>query len=269
MESDSKLYCPNPEERPTTASVSRFFENIRAELDLLPSASAQLLLTYYTEAGLLGRPFKRGFFQHHFVENVAKATRRIFDSSKTPRILDLGCGMGTQSMFFAMCGATVLGVDMDGDALQVAQQRMALYEKSSGRRLNLRFIEADAFQFDFAAAGPVDVIYSLFAFNMIQPTTLLLDRLLPALRPGGLLIVQDGNRKMWFNRIFRRRPVLSAAELAKQLEKRGLQMEAVSGLYALPPFLWRIPSFAEPIDRTLRARELFAGSFLHVARSGE
>ncbi|HJQ10185.1 MAG TPA: class I SAM-dependent methyltransferase [Gemmatimonadaceae bacterium] len=269
MKSDSKLFCPNPKERPTTASVSRFFENIGAELDLLPSASARLLRTYYTEAGLLGRPFKRGFFQHHFVQNVAKATRTIFDTSKAPRILDLGCGMGTQSIFFAMRGATVIGIDMDSAALRVARQRTALYAEASDRRLNVRFIEADAFQFDFAAAGPVDVIYSLFAFNMIQPTTLLLDRLIPALRPGGLLIVQDGNRKMWFNRIFRRRPVLSAGELANQLEKRGFNMEDVSGLYALPPFVWRTPSIAEPIDRTLRGSELFAGSFLHIARSRE
>jgi SAM-dependent methyltransferase len=269
MKSDSKLFCPNPKEPPTTASVSRFFENIGAEVDLLPSASAQLLRTYYREAGLLGRPFKRGFFQHHFVQNVAKATRTIFDPSKAPRILDLGCGMGTQSIFFAMNGASVVGVDLDGAALGVARQRTALYEQASGRHFNVRFIEADAFQFDFGAAGPVDVIYSLFAFNMIQPTTLLLDRLLPALRPGGLLIVQDGNKKMWFNRIFRRRAVLSAGELAIQLEERGLRMEDVSGLYALPPFLWRAPSIAEPIDRTLRGRELFAGSFLHIARSRE
>ena len=267
MRSDVKLYCPNQEERPTTSSVLRFFENIATELDLLPPASARLLRDYYMEAGLLGRPFKRGFFQHHFVRNVAKATRAIFDSSRTPRILDLGCGMGTQSIFFALNGATVLGVDMDGTALKVARERTALYEKMSGRGLDLRFMEANAFEFDFRAAGPLDVIYSLFAFNMIQPTTLLLDRLLPALRPGGLLIVQDGNRKMWFNRIFRRRPVLSKSELADQLEKRGLQIEDVSGLYALPPFVWRAPSIAEPIDRTLRDRELFAGSFLHIARS--
>lgn len=269
MRAESKLFCPQPGERPTPASVSRFFENIETEVRLLPGAPARLLLEYYREAGLLGRPFKRGFFEHHFVQNVAKAARTIFDGARTPRVLDLGCGMGTQSIFFALSGATVLGVDMDGDALRVAKQRSALYEKSSGKRLDVRFVEADAFQFDFSGSGAVDVIYSLFAFNMIQPTNVLLDRLLPALRPGGLLIVQDGNRKMWFNRIFRRRPVLSRSELAEQLEKRGLRMEAVGGLYALPPFLWRLPALAEPIDRTLRGKELFAGSFLHIARSRE
>lgn len=41
------------------------------------------------------------------------------------RVIDLGCGIGTQALTFAQYGAYVIGVDFSGKSLQVANKRIA------------------------------------------------------------------------------------------------------------------------------------------------
>lgn len=266
MTDSGALFIPDAGTPPNEAAVDRFFGNIGHEIQRAPDGEdARRLGAYYREAGLLHRPDKKRFFQHHFVTNVAAALPILFGNSSHPRIVDLGCGMGTQSILLALCGAEVIGVDLDEQALAVAERRARLYADASGRRVDARFVCANALELDFAALAPVDAVYSLFAFNMIQPSAALLDRMVPALAPRAVVVIQDGNRRMWFNRLFRPRPVLSASELQHVFRERGLDARS-TGLYAVPPLAWLLPALASPLDRVLRRSELFSGSLLHIAR---
>ena len=59
------------------------------------------------------------------------------------RVLDLGCGAGTEVGFLAGLGATSVGIDLSVDALTIA----------SAEHGSARFVQADATQLPFAAGS--------------------------------------------------------------------------------------------------------------------
>ena len=154
------LYLPEPGTVLSEANVQAWFANIAVELAeaSLDRGGKEALGAYYRDAGLL-RPAKATCFRAHFARPMAIALRHLFGTgSPRPRILDLGCGMGTQSLLFALLGAEVLGVDLDGGALETLGARMLFYEQKCGRPLAIERFEADTFSFDYQAHGPFDGI---------------------------------------------------------------------------------------------------------------
>lgn len=248
----------------------RWFQNIERELAVLPLTERQKssFRDYYEEAGLL-RAWRCPFFRHHYAIPLSIAVREMFSTGNAPRILDLGCGTGTQSLLFALLGARVVAVDMDETALEVLRKRKVLYEEQSGGTLDISVYCGNVFELDFAALGPFDAVYSLFAFNMMQPSSDLLSRLGPHLTERAVIAIQDGNRSHFFNRLFRpRKTVASKDELGVLLREIGFDHVRHVGGYAIPPLFWRIlpPRALEPLDRACARSELLAVSYLHLAK---
>ncbi|MCG3189240.1 MAG: hypothetical protein LKCHEGNO_01531 [Burkholderiaceae bacterium] len=265
--SEPRLFVPRSIEGLTQDDVWRWFLNIEREIGLLSLSSAErkAFESYYRSAGLL-RGWRRPFFRHHYSRPLWLATSRLFGTTQQPRILDLGCGTGTQSLLFALLGAKVVGVDMDERALSVLSKRKALYEQTSGRRLCLTLLSGDVFELDLQGLAPLDGVYSLFAFNMMQPTAELLNRLSPRLDHGAIIAIHDGNREHFFNAIFRRR-FASTRALQSMLRSVGFSEVERLGGYAIPPVFWAIVprQVLDPVDRLLTKSERLAVSYLHVA----
>ena len=78
--------------------------------------------------------------------------------------------MGTQAIFFAYHGFKVTVLDMDGEALNIGLKRKAYYERVLSKTLDVEFVENNALEFSWEEISEIKGIYSLFAFNMIQPT---------------------------------------------------------------------------------------------------
>ncbi len=268
MSDESVLRLPPESAALTQQDVWDWFGNVPRELEVLPldDAERSLLEGYYRDAGLL-REWRRPFFRHHYTYPLLLATRAIFDRHQRPCILDLGCGTGTQSLLFALLGARVVGVDMDATALGILAKRKALYESQIGRTLDISTHCGNVFELDFGPLGPFDAVYSLFAFNMMQPTAKLLDRLAPHLRDGAVFAVQDGNREHFFNRVFRRR-FASSRVLRPMLDRLGFQDIRHIGGYAIPPILWSLApdTLLTSLDQRLARSHLLAVSHLHLAR---
>ncbi len=137
-----------------------------------------------------------GFFedldQYHF-EKLHHLTRLVaFDGYRGKKVLDVGCGAGTDLVRFAKGGALVTGVDLSSSAIGLAQQNFAI----QGLAADLR--EADGEQLPFADET-FDVVY---AHGVVQYTAD--DRRLVAecrrvLRSDGIAIVQVYNRISWLN----------------------------------------------------------------------
>jgi SAM-dependent methyltransferase len=73
------------------------------------------------------------------------------------RVLEIGCGIGTDTINFARAGAEVTAVDLSSRSLDIARQRADVY----GLGQRIRFIEANAEQLsDFVAPEPYDLVYS-------------------------------------------------------------------------------------------------------------
>lgn len=227
-------------------AVWSWYQNVPLDIaraGLTPEEESHIV-EYYEEAGLL-RPSRRNFFRAHFGRAFANAARSLLGTSQSHRILDLGCGAGTQSLYFACQGAHVTALDMDETALSVFRKRIVVYEQLLGRKLKIDIVSGNVFAFDFAPRQ-FDGIYSMFAFNMMQPSRELLKLMLPSVTKGGRIAITDGNNVSWLARIVpsRRRNVLSPVELATELERSGFRIVDHRGGIVLPPPAWRVGGMA-------------------------
>jgi SAM-dependent methyltransferase len=237
------LYLPRPNDQFTDQDSWKWYGNISIELktDLFSSEYKAYLEKYYIEAGLLRR-WRRPFFRHHYARTFALAVSFLFaNPDRKPVILDLGCGTGTQSLAFALLGAKVFCLDMDSMALDILNERKKFYERQSGRALDIQIWSADVFGFNYASIAPIDGVYSLFAFNMMQPSRDLISLLAPHMSDNGKIALLDGNRLCWASRVlpWRRRNVLSPKELEAELRKYGFSTADHYGGVTFPPAFWR------------------------------
>lgn len=137
-----------------------------------------------------------GFFSdldaYHF-EKLHHLMRLIdFNGHAGERVLDVGCGAGTDLVRFARGGARAIGVDISPAAIALARANFAQH----GLRASL--MEADGEKLPLRD-GSIDFV---FAHGVVQYTVdpqALLDECRRVLRPGGGLVVQVYNRISWLN----------------------------------------------------------------------
>jgi SAM-dependent methyltransferase len=80
------------------------------------------------------------------------------------RVLEIGCGIGTDTMNFARAGAQVTAVDLSARSLELARQRAVVF----GLEKQITFVEADAERLSqFVAPAAYDLVYS---FGVIHHT---------------------------------------------------------------------------------------------------
>jgi len=138
----------------------------------------------------------RGFFadldQYHF-EKLHHLLRLInFDGYAGRRVLEVGCGAGTDLARFARGGAIVSGIDLSSSAIRLAQQN---FEQ---QRLQGDLREADGERLPFAA----DTFDLVYAHGVVQYTAnpqQLVDECRRVLKPGGEAVFQVYNRISWLN----------------------------------------------------------------------
>jgi SAM-dependent methyltransferase len=80
------------------------------------------------------------------------------------RVLEIGCGLGTDTINFARAGAQITAVDLSARSLELAQQRAAVF----GVEHRITFLEADAERLsEVVPPSPYDLVYS---FGVIHHT---------------------------------------------------------------------------------------------------
>lgn len=212
----------------------------------------------------------RPFFLRHFSGPIAEAINFLFEFGKSPRIMDFGCGCGSQSLLFAMLGAEVIGFDISREAIATCEARKQFYEERSGKRLNFTPVCGDIFDIKLEHLGPFNALYSLSAFNMMQPSGRLISKISKVMNDDARLAIQDGNRLSWVGRFFRKRRVLSPPELATELNKNGWKVVSQKGCISIPPIFWSfIPNeLLRPMDAWLSSSWFFSLSHLTLARRG-
>jgi SAM-dependent methyltransferase len=141
-------------------------------------------------------PGTREFFddldQYHF-EKLHHLPRLIdFAAYRGRRVLDVGCGAGTDLARFAKGGAIVTGVDISPSAIALARQNFG----QQGLTADLREADGEHLPFD---DNTFDLV---FAHGVVQYTAD--DRALVAecrrvLKPGGSAVFQVYNRISWLN----------------------------------------------------------------------
>ena len=141
-------------------------------------------------------PGSPGFFadleQYHF-EKLHHLPRLVpFDQFRGRRVLEVGCGAGTDLIRFARHGATVTGIDLAPSSIALAARNFAL------EKLPAHLAVADGEALPFASES-FDLVY---AHGVVQYTTddrALVRECRRVLRPGGIAVFQVYNRISWLN----------------------------------------------------------------------
>lgn len=115
------------------------------------------------------------------------------------RVLDIGCGFGLFSLYYAHVYAHTgfHGLDVNAARIGIATRAAERLELA-----NVSYEVADAVTCQYA--GQWDAAYMLDLVHHIPPETVrpLLEQLFAILRPGARLIIKDVDTKPWYKRWF-------------------------------------------------------------------
>ncbi len=104
------------------------------------------------------------------------------------RVLDLGCGAGTDSLVAAQMvapGGSLIGIDMTSEML--AKARASAREMGAA---NVEFVEGEAEELPFGEAE-FDVVISNGVIDLIPDKDAVFSEILRVLRPGGRVQIAD------------------------------------------------------------------------------
>ncbi len=152
----------------------------------LSTAEQAVLDRYYASYKKHFGPYVR----HHFVRQT-KELMELIHTLGRPDVLDVGCGCGTESLWAAMHGARVTGLDTLPELLDVANARLRQLSASSDRALSCDFVQGNLLDFD--SRERFDVIYLSQAFHHLEPRAKTVDKLAELLRPGGWIVLSETN----------------------------------------------------------------------------
>jgi SAM-dependent methyltransferase len=137
-----------------------------------------------------------GFFadldEYHF-DKLHHLLRLIdFNAYAGRRVLEVGCGAGTDLVRFARGGAVVTGVDVADSAIALASQNV------SQQGLRARLLVADGERLPFADAS-FDFVYAHGVVQYTADDEALVAECRRVLAPGGTAFFQVYNRISWLN----------------------------------------------------------------------
>jgi SAM-dependent methyltransferase len=248
----SNIFLP-PIDFFSTDDVFKWYCNFLKEIEILPLSESEIdyidtnpydsaVLKYYKyldhDVENIGIS---EYFRLHFSDTFFQSLDFFIEDGHNNTILDLGCGLGSQSIFFALQGMHVIAIDIDKIALGIFRKRIILYENLLGFKLNIDIIEKNAFDFPLKSIDQIDAIYSMFAFNIMQPSSVLLDRLLEHTLDNCKICILDGNNSLLINFLtyFKRSDAWSPVQFEKELIKRGFVINSHYSGIAIPLRFWR------------------------------
>jgi len=161
-------------------------------LDVTTSTS----LPYYYDPIAYAQPNRWIYKQtiEKVYEGFADKLRAQFGD--TARIVDLGCGPGGSSLWFALKGYDVLGVDYSPEriraATEIAKRYQSEIEKAGGA---LRYVCGDFHEID---PGQIDAVISFLTFHHVPNPKALIERYLKYLPENGLFLIFDQFNKSNF-----------------------------------------------------------------------
>jgi ubiquinone/menaquinone biosynthesis C-methylase UbiE len=110
------------------------------------------------------------------------------------KVLEIGCGIGTDTISFVRHGAQVTAVDLSGESLAIARRRASVF----GFEGRARFYPADAECLsDYLPVESYDLVYAFGVIHHTPHPERMLAQMRRYLRPGGTLKIMVYHRWSW------------------------------------------------------------------------
>jgi ubiquinone/menaquinone biosynthesis C-methylase UbiE len=117
-----------------------------------------------------------------------------FERWSGKRVLEVGCGIGTDSINFARAGAQLTAVDLSGESLRIARERASVM----GVEDRIEFVQADAEELTSAVSGgQYDLIYSFGVIHHTPRPEAALAEMRRLAAPEGTLKLMVYHRHSW------------------------------------------------------------------------
>jgi ubiquinone/menaquinone biosynthesis C-methylase UbiE len=139
-----------------------------------------------------------------------------FSAFRGQRLLEVGCGIGTDLVRFAKGGAIVTGVDLAETAIELARQNFALNGVAAEA---LRVANGEALPF---ADASFDVVYGHGVVQYTSNAPQMIRECHRVLKPGGTGIFMVYNRVSWLNALSKVMKVALEHEDAPVLTKYSI-----------------------------------------------
>ena len=117
-----------------------------------------------------------------------------FERWQGKRVLEIGCGIGTDTINFARHGALVTAVELSRRSLDIARQRAKVYQLED----RIRFYEANAQKLtQVVPVEPYDLVYSFGVIHHTPDPEQAVDQIRYYVRPGSTIKLMVYNRYSW------------------------------------------------------------------------
>ncbi len=117
-----------------------------------------------------------------------------FEAWRGKRVLEIGCGLGTDTINFARAGAHVTTVDLSEKSMELARQRAATF----GFDKRIQFFPGNAEQLSsFVPVEPYDLIYSFGVIHHTPHPDAVLEQLRRYRRPGTVVKIMVYHRRSY------------------------------------------------------------------------
>ena len=176
--------------------VIHFYENLVREIERhrrvgkpLTIEENELFRHYYREHCLNSK--SSCYVSYSLAALLAPMVKLIGDRSKPVRVLDAGCGLGTESILFALLGANVVGIDIARERIVIAQKRLAYYEDIFGRMLPVSFRLQNILT--FSDDEKFDIVWNSQSISHIHPAEMYFRLVYNSLKNGGHFVIYESN----------------------------------------------------------------------------
>src|SRR5882724_9005206 len=143
-------------------------------------------------------PGTRHFYElveaHRYTKEWHIPSAADFSNARGLKVLEIGCGLGTDGAQFAEAGADYTGVDLTEAAVELARKRFELFN------LPGTFQTADAESLDFVDES-FDLVYSHGVLHHTPDTEKAIREIHRVLRPGGRAVVMLYHRGSYNYRV--------------------------------------------------------------------
>lgn len=117
-----------------------------------------------------------------------------FERWRGKKVLEIGCGIGTDTINFARQGAQVTAVDLSDKSIEVARRRAEVF----GLQDRIRFFHGNAEELSsFVPVEAYDLVYSFGVIHHTPHPGAVLDQLRKYVTPESTLKVMVYNRRSW------------------------------------------------------------------------
>ena len=117
-----------------------------------------------------------------------------FERWRGKKVLEIGCGIGTDTISFARAGAQITSVDLTEKSLEVARQRAKVF----GFEDRVRFFQANAEKLsDYVPVEQYDLVYSFGVIHHTPHPERVVEEIRKYTKPGSTVKIMVYNRWSW------------------------------------------------------------------------